>query len=461
MIILVNSRRCNMINTIENSRTEFKVKLVDDLEETVIGFLNSKDGGIIYLGVNDNGKIVGLNNNLDLLQRKIKDRIISNIEPSVLGLFDLEVLEEDNKKYLKITIARGLEKPYHLKGMGMTPDSCFVRVGSSNERMDDHLISKMFRERTRNSLKNIKSPRQELTFSDLKIYYKEKGFDVGDNFETQLGFFTPDGKYNYLAYLLADENTISVKVAKYAGDDVDELMENYEFGYCSLIKATYRVLEKFRVENKIYAKITYPERKEQPMYDYNAVREVIINALVHNDWATEYPPKFEFFSDRLEVSSFGGIQSEFTEEEFLEGYSAPKNPELMRVFRDLELVEHLGTGIRKILKKYDKNIYHFFPHFIRVSIKYNQNEFEYENIPNKKEINYSDLNLTSVQEGIISLILDRSNITQEEMSNLLGVTSRTIRNHIKYLVDNDYIVRIGADKNGKWKVIKKEVKNND
>ena len=161
-----------MIDTIENSRIEFKVKLVDDLEETVIGFLNSKDGGIIYLGVNDNGKIIGLNNNLDLLQRKIKDRIISNIEPSVLGLFDLEVLEEDNKKYLKIIIARGLEKPYHLKGMGMTSDSCFIRVGSSNERMDDHLISKMFRERTRNSLKNIKSPRQDLTFSDLKIYYK-------------------------------------------------------------------------------------------------------------------------------------------------------------------------------------------------------------------------------------------------------------------------------------------------
>ena len=127
----------------------------------------------------------------------------------------------------------------------------------------------------------------------------------------------------------------------------------------------------------------------------------------------------------------------------------------MRVFRDLELVEHLGTGIRKILKKYDKSIYHFFPHFIRVSIKYNKNEFEYDNIPNKKEINYSDLELTSVQEGIIGLILDRPNITQEEMSNLLGVTSRTIRNHIKYLVDNDYIERIGADKNGKWKVIKK------
>ena len=440
-----------MIETIENSRIEFKIKLVDDLEESVIGFLNSKDGGIIYLGVNDDGKVVGLNNNLDLLQRKIKDRIISNIEPSVLGLFDLEVLESDNKKYLKITVARGLEKPYYLKGMGMTPDSCFIRVGSSNEKMNNHLINKLFRERTKNSIKNIISPNQELTFTELKIYYKEKGFDVGDNFEKQLGFFTTDNKYNYLAYLLADENTVSIKVAKYVGDNIDELMENYEYGFCSLIKATNRVLEKFKVENKIYAKITYPERKEESMYDYNAVREVIVNALVHNDWSSEYPPKFEFFSDRLEVSSFGGIQSEFTEEEFLEGYSAPKNPELMRVFRDLELVEQLGTGIRRILKKYDKSIYNFYPHFIRVSIKYNQNKFDYTN--NKLLLNYSDL--TKVQENIIKLLLDKPSLTQPELARILGVGERTIRYNMKYLIENNYIERVGSNKTGEWKVISK------
>ena len=444
-----------MTGTIEDSRTEFKVKLVDDLEESVIAFLN-KDGGDIYIGIDDNGNVVGLKNNMDLLQRKVKDKIISSVEPSVLGLFDLEVLEKDDKKYLKITIAKGYDTPYHIKGMGMTPDSCFIRVGSSNERMDEHLINKMFRERTKDSLKNIVSPRQDLTFTDLKIYYAEKGFDVGDNFEKQLDFFTKDGKYNYVAYLLADSNRVSIKVAKYAGDDVDELMENYEFGDCSLIKATYRVLEKFRTENKVYAKITYPERIEQPMYDYTAVREAVINAIVHNDWATEYPPKFEFFSDRLEISSFGGIQSEFTEEEFLQGYSAPKNPELMRVFRDLELVEHLGTGIRRILKRYDKSIYHFYPHFIRVSIKYNQNEFEYDNKinTNDSKLDYSKSELNNIQKGIIGLMIDRPKITQEEMSNLLGVTPRTIRNHIKYLIDNDYIERVGANKNGKWKVVK-------
>ena len=129
-----------MIGTIENSRTEFKTKVVNDLEEIVIGFLNSKDGGNIYIGVDDNGKILGLKNNIDLLQRQIKDRIISNIEPSVLGLFDIEMLEQDDKKYLNIIVARGLEKPYHLKGMGMTSDSCFVRIGSSNTKMDEYIL---------------------------------------------------------------------------------------------------------------------------------------------------------------------------------------------------------------------------------------------------------------------------------------------------------------------------------
>ena len=390
------------------------------------------------------------------MQRKIKDLIISNIEPSVLGLFDIEVLEEDNKKYIHITVARGTERPYHIKGMGMTSDSCFIRVGSSNEKMTTTLINKMFRSRTKESLKNIVSPIQDLTFRQLKMYYMEKGFDVGENFERQLEFYTNDNEFNYIAYLLADNNRVSIKVAKYVGDDVDEIEEYYEFGDCSLITATYRVLEKFKTENKVFAKITYPERIQKSMYDYNAVREAIINAIVHNDWSNEYPPKFEFFSDRLEISSFGGIQDEFTEEEFLKGYSAPKNPELMRIFKDLELVEHLGTGIRKILKKYDKSIYQFYPHFIIVSIKYNENDFEYSIQNQKVKFDYSEFNLSKIEKSIIKLILDRPNITQAEMAAFLNLTPRMVRYHLSKLVNNGYIQRVGAKKNGKWIVIHKK-----
>ena len=142
-----------MVDIIEDNRNEFKVKLTDDLEKTVIGFLNSKDGGNVYIGVSDKGQIIGLKNNLDLLQRKIKDLIISNIEPSVLGLFDIEVLSKNDKKYLHITIAKGTERPYHIKGMGMTNASCFIRIGSSTEKMSTTLINEMFLSRTKNSLK--------------------------------------------------------------------------------------------------------------------------------------------------------------------------------------------------------------------------------------------------------------------------------------------------------------------
>ena len=64
------------------------------------------------------------------------------------------------------------------------------------------------------------------------------------------------------------------------------------------------------------------------MYDFAAVREAVINAIVHNDWSNEYAPKFEMFSDRLVISSNGGIQPSTTKKEFLEGYSLPKNKEL-------------------------------------------------------------------------------------------------------------------------------------
>ncbi len=163
-----------------------------------------------------------------------------------------------------------------------------------------------------------------------------------------------------------------------------------------------------------------------------------------------YPSKLQNMLEMM--SSFGGIQSEFTEEEFLEGYSAPKNPELMRVFRDLDLVEHLGTGIRKILKKYDKSIYHFFPHFIRVSIKYNQNEFEYENNKIDDKLN----GLTKIQKDIVQLLFDKPCLTQLELARILGVGERKIRYNMKELIEKKYIRRIGSNKTVEWEVIIKE-----
>lgn len=98
----------------EDSRTELKEVVTDKLEEEVIAFLN-KNGGNIYIGINDNGKVIGINANIDSLQNIIKDRIKNNISPTTIGLFDIDVELFDDKDVIHITVASGNEKPYYLK----------------------------------------------------------------------------------------------------------------------------------------------------------------------------------------------------------------------------------------------------------------------------------------------------------------------------------------------------------
>ena len=438
-----------MLDVIEDIRNEFKIKITDKLENEVISFLNT-NGGNIFIGVNDKGEIVGLTGNIDLLQRTIKDRLKDNIMPSIIGLYDVIVLAYNDKKYIKIVVARGSERPYYLSGMGMTPDSCFIRVGCSIQSMSNDMIINEFNKRTKNSLKNIISPKQNLTFQQLKIFYEEKGFKINDNFLKQLDFYTKDGNFNYIAYLLSDNNSISIRFGKYSGKNSVNLIENEDFGYCSLIKATKNILNKLKIENRTFTKITYPERKEIKLFDFSAVREAVINAIVHNDWSKEYAPKFEIFVDRLVISSNGGIQEGLTKEEFLQGFSLPKNKELMKVFRDLDLVEQMGTGIIRILQSYDRNSFEFFPNFIRVSFPFNKNKFE--NIINNKNNDFiNSINLNEIKNTIILLMLDSPTITQNTLARLLNVNIRTIQRNIKELVELGIIERTGSTKKRKWK----------
>ena len=342
------------MNLIESHRVEHKQSLTDTFEKEVVAFLNYHEGGIIYIGVDKDGKIVGCQNP-DETQLKIKDKLKHNISPSCLGLFEviLETIEEQS--IIKIIIASGRETPYYIKKNGMSEKGCYIRVGSSSEPMNQTMIEDLFAKRVRNSLGNIKSRRQDLTFEQLKIYYEEKGLKLNEKFASNLELLTDDGYYNYVAYLMADSNGVSIKVAKYAGTNKVDLIENNEYGYCSLIKATKRVLEKLEIENKTAALITSTTRKEQPLWNKVALREAVINAIVHNDYTTENPPVFEIFSDRIEITSTGGLSIIKNIDDFFSGYSNPTSRELMRIYKDLELVEHLGSGLNRILEAYDKD----------------------------------------------------------------------------------------------------------
>ena len=361
----------------ETNRIENKEQLNEEFEQEVIAFLNYKEGGIIYIGINKNGQAVGIKD-VDLTQLQIKDRIKNNIQPSTLGLFDVTVETIDNKVVIKVIISSGTEKPYYLRKRGRTPEGCYIRVGSSKERMTERMIEEMFTRRIKNSLKEIESPRQDLTFRQLKIHYEGNGMILNDNFARNLNLLTDEGKYNYNAYLLADENNISIKLVKYLGTNKMELIENQEYGYCCLITATQRILDRLTAENTVYAKIEYNGRKEVEMIDSRALKEAVINAMVHSDYTLSTTPIIELYSDRIEITSGGGLPQGLSQEEFLEGVTAPRNKELIRVFKDVDLIENIGSGVLRILDAYDKSCFKFMEHFLRVSFKYKENPFEYD-----------------------------------------------------------------------------------
>ena len=332
--------------------------------------------------------------NTDLTQLQIKDRIKNNIQPSTLGLFDVTVETIDNKEVIKVIISSGTEKPYYLRKKGRTPEGCYIRVGSSKERMTERMIDDMYARRIKNTLKEIDSPRQELTFNQLKIYYEEHGLKLNDNFLQNLDLLTSEGKYNYNAFLLADENTVSIKLVRYLGTNKLELLENLEFGNRCLITATQRILDRLDVENTTYAKIEYFGRKEQEKIDSKALKEAVINAIVHNDYSYGNSPIIELYSDRIEITSAGGLPQELSQEEFLEGVTAPRNKELIRVFKDVDLIENIGSGVLRILDAYDKSCFKFMDHFLRVSFKYKENPFEYDEKTDKKTTKKTDKKTT-------------------------------------------------------------------
>ena len=450
---------------IETNRIEFKRQLTRDMdiEKEVVAFLNYREGGIVYIGIDDNGKPVE-NANIDDDILQIKNRLRDNILPSPMGLFDVTIERIDEVPVIRVFISSGSEKPYYKKQYGLSPKGCFMRVGTSAEPMTQAQIEDLFSRRVRRSLRHIPSPRKDLTFRQLNIYYDSKNLTLNQSYAQNLDLLTDDGRFNYAAYLLADENATSIKVAKYAGKDRDELIENHEYGYCSLLKATDSVLDRLHVENTVKSSISYPYRTDTPLWNERAVRELVINAIVHNDYFNEVPPKFELFADRLEITSTGTLPDDMSQEDFFNGVSNPRNKELMRIFRDVELVESLGTGLQRVLKVYGRDCFIFMDHFIRVVIPYAWLPNEENNRENTDTILKTTQKTTQKKDNhpesralkktlILEQLTKDPHLSRKKLGEILGISSDSVKWHLQQLQESGFIRRVGPDKGGHWEII--------
>ena len=376
--------------------------------------------------------------------------------------------------YLVVTVAGGLERPYHLKKYGMTPNGCYTRIGTQASPMTQNMIDGFFSRRILNTLHNVVSPNQELTFTQLKIYYQEKGYDAaGSYFLKNLDLFTEDGKYNYAAYLMADHNGTSIKVARFRGTEKLDIVERNEFGRCCLIKSALNVLERLNVANTTVVRVGgKAQRKEIRLIDPAALREAVLNAIIHNDYINGAYPVFEIYDDRIEIISSGGLPVGLSEKEFFAGRSLPRNKELMRIFSDMDLCEQLGSGMKKILRIYPQSVFSVSEHFIDVRFDYAEEAMEIlreQNQADNQKPNVSDdrindrinviINgkITEIERNIMELISEQPNAIIDMFCQKTGKTARTVSRALKSLQEKGYLKRIGSRKSGVWEICSDEI----
>lgn len=300
------------------------------------------------------------------------------------------------------------------------------------------------------SIKNITVLRDDYTFNKLKQYLVSHGIHINDeSFYKNFGLITADGKFNILADILADDNMNSIKVAVFKGTDKSAFAKRNEYGFTCLIESLEKVINYCDALNETFIDVSVRPRKEQRLFNDEAFKEAWINACVHNKWSEELSPAVYWFDDRLEIVSYGGIPKNLTKAEFLSGKTEPVNKDLMKIFLQCGIVEHSGHGVPIVVREYGEKAYTFSKNMITVTIPFNKNVLlKDQNVGINVGIKMSD-----TEQRVIECIKQDNKLSAEAIAIKIGVTERTVSRTLKKLKEKQFIMRIGSNKTGFWKII--------
>ena len=336
----------------ETENTEFKSQFTEDIYKEVIAFANT-DGGTIYVGIDDNGNAVGLTNP-DKEYTRITNGIRDAVMPDVTMFVHFTIQEN---RIVRITVSEGARKPYYLKGKGIKPSGVYVRQGTSSVQASYYQIRKMIKDSDGDVFEEMRSIKQSLTFTSAEKAFEKYGTEFGKNKYRVLGITQGnDGMYTNLALIISDQCAHTIKIAVFGDDENTTFKDNREFGG-SVFEQLENAFDYLMLCNKTAFVFKGLERIEKRDYPDEAIREALLNAIVHRDYAFSGSIIINVNDKEMEFISIGGLMPGLSPDDISSGISQPRNKKLAEIFHRLHLIESYGTGIRKIYNFYkDKNI---------------------------------------------------------------------------------------------------------
>ncbi len=431
----------------ESEIVELKSVVVDDIKKEIIAFANCK-GGKLYIGVQDDGTVVGLDDP-DRVALQVGNMVRDAIKPDLTMFLHYETLNEDGRQIVAIDVQQGTERPYYIAKKGLRPEGVFVRQGYSSVPATNTAIRRMIKETDGDYFEEMRSLEQDLTFEVAEKEFSERNILFGEAQMKTLGIMTHDGVYTNLGLLLSDQCVHTIKAAVFQGTTQNEFKDRKEFSG-SLFRQMDEVYDYIDFRNQTHSSFQKLRRIDQRDYPETAVREALLNLLVHREYSFRASTFISLYMDRIEFTSIGGLVSGVTLKDVMMGISVCRNVKLANVFYRLELIEAYGTGMLKIMEAYART-------GKQPKIETSDNAFKII-LPNlnvyaeqeKPDVAPPE---NSVEENVvIALAKEQETFTRKDVEKALGISQTTCGRLLKQMIGKGQIVQEGRSRNTHYRL---------
>lgn len=428
---------------LENQSIEYKREYKDEIKKTVIAFANTI-GGKIFIGVNDDLSIFGVENS-DEVMLKVTNMLRDSVRPDVMMFVNCTTEIIENKKVVVIEVLKGTASPYYIAGKGIRPEGVFIRQGASSVPVTETAILKMIKETSGDNYEEVRSLNQSLTFDSCQNEFAIANLKLEKEQIRTLDIIGSDGLYSNLGLLLSDQCVHTIKAAIFQGNTKEIFKDRYEFTG-SLFKQLHECFAFIDRYNSTRSEFNGLLRTDFRAYPEVAIREALLNALVHRDYSFSSSTLISIFDNRIEIVTVGGLLRGISLEDMKLGVSILRNKNLANVFYRLKLIEAYGTGVIKILGSYTetqaKPLIEVTDNAFKITL-YNNNEFT-EN---------AKVKLSKNEEIICDTFRDNGDFNRKDIENLLQISQPMATRHLNSLLKKEVIKKIGKGKNTTYTLV--------